>query len=313
MINQVANCGNSSANTGAYGCDLLLKNFVGVIFANSAVEFEGNDAAALLTLLQTAKLNDNSFQRIYPVQYIDGTTAQNEDTVTTTTPYGVKLFVRNGKYDVTFTYHTGGMGVSNALYGSRNRFFFLVDAEGKVVGTQGSTATKIKAIPTSYYEGKPAGLNLGAEPQSFSFELQWDPFYTNTNIAVVDFANAGGLGALQALTGLAYITLAQAAARAAGVLHIKTYAGFGAVDIYSNYKSVLAAPALWVAKNKATGNLITVSSVAPDDNSMSYAVTLDTTDPDYTATNGGILVSLVGPTELDTAGVSGFESKPLAV
>ena len=71
-------------------------------------------------------------------------------------------------------------------------------------------------------------------------------------------------------------------------------------------------PDLTLVVKNAAGALLTLTSVAYDANVQGWTLTLDATDPDYTA-GAPVQVSLAGPTDLSVLLVKGYESNTITV
>jgi len=310
------NCSKSFGNTGVGDCwnDIGIPR--GIIFVPIGKEYTSVSIAAFKAALAPDLLADNAALRAYPIQNIVVTTDNTADAAVTTFAGDGSIAIGfEPNQDMTFQWTQGGFCLLHALRKSKgqNRAFFVIDSKGQLIGTQGSTADTVKGI-VGYNYTNPAKWPVGTDNPIpiYNTRLSFRPEQVNEDIAILSFADDGGLGYLTGLVGLQDVVLTQGAARAAGVLKVKAKTDCGSVDLYDVYDGELAVVGAWKVVNKATGNVVTITAVAVDTNIHGWTITVDTTDPDYTAIAGGLLVSLAGPTELDALDVTGYESNTLA-
>jgi len=129
----------------------------------------------------------------------------------------------------------------------------------------------------------------------------------------VAFIQDAGFDILSTILGLQDVTLTGTADATPGVYHITALAGLAKTNLASlgALSTSLATGSLWAALNNTTGATITISSVAVGTgaNAGTFTVTLTTTAPPYPAGVGDkVSINLVGPTELTTGNVPGYES-----
>jgi len=310
------NCSKTFGNTGSGDCwnDIGIPR--GIIFVPINKEYTSVSIAAFKAALEADLLADNASLRAYPIQNIVVTTDNTaEPTVTTFTGDGSIAIGFEPNQDMTFQWTQGGFCLLHALRKSKgqNRAFMVIDSNGQLIATQGSTADTVKGI-VGYNYTNPAKWAVGTDNPItiYNTRLSFRPEQVNESIAILGFKDDGGLAYLTALSGLQDVVLTQAAARAAGVFNVKAKTDCGSVDLYDVYPTELAVVGAWKVVNKTTGNVVTITAVAANVNTHGWTITVDTVDPDYTATAGGLLVSFSGPTELDALNVTGYESNQLA-
>lgn len=312
--NVSTDCTITGGNTGVGQCFNDFKFVKGIIFVPAGKNYSTTSIQAFKTAIEADILADQASARAYPLQNIHTPTDNSEAPVEQTFPDGSKAIVRNGNYDWSFQWTIGGLCLSIAMQkaNGKNRAFFLITDDGKLWGSQGSATDTIKGIVPNLAYTPPFVLNTGAAVTVYATRVVFTPDQLNKYAYFLDFGNDGGLPYLTGLSGLQDVNITQGAARSGGVLKVKAITSCGTVDMYDVYSTQLAAVGAWVAINKATGNNITITSVAADANIKGWTVTLDTSDPDYVATAGGVLVGLQGPTELAALLVVGYESNKLA-
>lgn len=313
-------CGvNNGGNTGFGECVVDIGLIMGILFVPKNTEFALTDLATLKTALEAAILNDVPSERIYPVQGFVALTDNSEDLTIQTFGYGGKQVVREGDIDLTFQFVDGAFCLNYNLRKANglNKHFFLIDKNGKLIGTQGSAADTLKAITPSLQWTPPFKLNDGSAVTMYSTRVSFSPSQINENISFVDFNDAAGTGGyayLASLAGLQNIALAKIS-RAVAVLKVSAKTACGTVDLYDLYADDLADEALWVANKDVAGvpgAVLTITSVAKDDNAKGWTVTIDTEDPDYSI-GAPIWIKLAGPTTLEPVLGGGYESNNISV
>jgi len=301
-------CLQAGGNTGTGQCVLTLGGIVGGFLVNSSFALTANDMltdTALLAALNTARLAPKT-GRIYPLPAIVTPTDNSEDNVEQTFGYGGIATVREGKYNWMFQYVEGGICVSNALrkFNSQKNSIIFFDQYGTLFGQK--VGTTLKGIPLEMFWADKWRMNTGSEVMATSFRVVFDPKYANDMIGFIKTSDID----LASVKGLYNVVLTPGT-RAAGVLKATAIYGCGGDNLYDLYSAELAVVGAWVVTNTTTGALVTISSVAVDTNIKGWTVTVDTADPDYTATIGGLTISLAAPAALAVLGVDGFESNTI--
>jgi hypothetical protein len=94
------------------------------------------------------------------------------------------------------------------------------------------------------------------------------------------------------------------AAQATGSADIKVDTKCGGVNLFDEYKTELEDSAAWLAIDKATGNQVSPTSVTAQAGTKSFRITLPT---------GSYLLSLASVSQLETIGITGYESNEINV
>lgn len=303
-------CGQAGANTGTGACVLTLGGVVGGFLVPSSFALSASDLAsetALLAALNTARLAPKA-SRIYPLPAIVTPTDNSEENVEQTFGYGGIATVREGKYNWMFQYVEGGICVSNALrkFNSQKNYIILFDQYGTLFGMK--SGTSMKGIPLEMFWADKWKINSGSEIMGTSFRVVFDAKYVNDMIGFMKTSDID----LSSVKGLYNVALKNGV-RALGVLKLTATYGCGGDDLYDLFSAEIANVAAWVVTNTTTGAIIDITSVAVDANIKGWTVTVDTADPDYSATIGQLTVSLAAPSVLDGLGISGFESNTVAM
>jgi len=306
-ILNLAPCAVSNGNTGIGDCAFDPKQLVGGFLVPKGFFIsEANLATKELTLaaLLAAASADVPSQRIYPLPLTLGITNNSETPVKQTYGYGAQVTVRDGMYIFNQVYADGALCLSNQLTKfNGNRYNWMgIDADGVLWGTK--VGEDAYGIPLNEFYNNPMTLNDGANRTGYSYDLSFNKNYLNTDIA---FAKLG-LAALQAIKGLQNIVPVTIVAPVTNTFTVRLQTGCGGNpdELYDLYSADLADPTNFAVLNAATGNAVTITSVAAVPNSKGFLFTLNAADPDYVA--GGPWV-LKGSTVTALAGndVVGYE------
>ena len=270
--------------------------------------------ATLQVVLQNAANADGKAARIYPisnfVEFKDG----SEKAVEQSFGYGAKVVVRDGFYTWSFQFIQGGKTLNDALrtYNGSSWDIFFVDSNNVLMGQQyadpSTGALGLKAIPIVQMYTQPFALNDGKKVAEYMIDFTFDPRYLNEQGAYIADA---GFPILDTIFGLQDVILSNPSANATpGTYNVKvlTPLGVNLGDQYGNIGGLVQA-ACWSASTLAGLPIaLKVSTpIAYDSANKVFNVSLLTTDANY-PTTGKLNINLNGPTELATAGVSGFES-----
>lgn len=317
-VNNVVACATLRPNTGFGNCVLDWALVKGVIFAPDNYSIPTSSVANAITQLKADILNDVYSLRIFPVYGIIPTANNTETLPQVTNPDGSKETVRDVFYDITYKTAFGKFCLQyrlRQLINNVNKSFFLYDANGVIWGTNvgDNNCTAIK--PNSSWANVPTP-NTGAATTDYTFNLNFFGPLIADYPATIDFRgqSGGGLAFLKNLKGLQDVTIAKVL-RAANVLTVSAITNCGTTNLGSLYPTQLAAVDMWNAfadASGAPGNALTITSVAYVANSNSFAITIDTTDPDYVA-GAPIWLGFAGPTETYPVLMTGYEAIPVSI
>ena len=317
-IKNISVCNQPGGNTGVKACYNDIGIPRAILFVPIGKTYTTASFAALKTALAAGVLENNPFNRIYPLQNIvQITDNSSEPTSQTFSGDNSQVFTSQGFYNLNFQWVTGGVCLLIALLkaNSRNKAFFIIDSYGQLIGQEAGTDL-IKGIVGNSFTQK-LKIAVGTDAvAAYSTNLIFSPEQVNENLAIVNFnlENAGGLAYLTGLSGLLDVNINQSAARAAGVLKVGAKTACGTVNLFDDYAAALAVAGAWRAKTTTGGLPIAITSVAQDATNLGWTVTLDTADPNYSATAGAVQIGLAGPATLAALGtpVVGYESNFLA-
>jgi len=296
-------CLQTAGNSGVGTCFFDLKNMVGAFLAPKGYEIDVTD---LQTALIAASHNDSKANRIYPIYDFSNTTDNTEDKIIQTMNTGAKYVVREGDNDWKFQYVEGGLSLEKELrkFNGPSWDFFFLDADGQFIGIEGSTETKIKAIPSRFFWAGPFKLNDGSKITEYGLQFVFEVKYLNDYyaIAVADFDIP------TIVKGLQNITVEASNSGTPGTYNVEVLTTATKTNVGDIYGDTLAVVGLWVATNFLTGNAITILTVTYDPDIKKYVLALDTADPDYPGVGEFLLINTASPSVLQAAGVDGYES-----
>lgn len=295
------NCAEEYKNVGFGTCVLDPKLIAGAILFNTKRSFTAEELVDFQSTLQDAAWDDSPTSRTYPVHNFVQVTDNSEDVSIQTYDYGDKSITRDGFYDWLGQFRKGGLCLSSSLRSlNGDRFALFYDKNGVIFGYKANGL--LTTIPVLFYE-KPWKLATGSAATEYAARFIFEPKYLNEFVAYVkvDFDPAE-------ITGLQDIEiLVNSFDPVTGELNITLQTACGAVNLYDTYSAELNNVARYLPTNPDTGGAITVTSVTPNAGNKTFDLVLDVVDADY-PDSGLIDFALQDPSDLNTAGIPGFES-----
>lgn len=309
MINQY-NCAAAGSNTGIGDCPLMIDKIAGAILVWKNFSLSANDLAsdaALQAALIAAAAADVKAERVFPVGNFVDITDNSSDPEQQTFGYGPVVNTSDGIVNWSFPFLKGGFCLLKALQsfnGSDIRVLFY-DASGTLFGWK--VGDTLKGIPLIQFVAPawkaPTGNTVMDTRVNFSFL----PRYVNKELGFYKTSEFS----LDSIEGLQNVNIRQTGVQAKPVYKVKVTTGCSGIDLFDQYSAELADDAMWVAKNKATGGSITITSVAVDPAIAGFTITLDATGA-YPAV-GSIELNLAAVSVLTAAGITGLEGVPLTI
>lgn len=302
-------CVTGAQNTNMGNCFFDPKNFVGAFLCPPNYVIPASALATLQTQLTTDSTVDNKASRIYPVPNFFDFKDASEKPVEEKFGYGQVNTVRDGVYDWQFRYRLGGLNLSNALrsFNGASYSFLYVDSKGQLVGTStfdNTGAATIGGIPPVEFYQDPFMPNDGKKTSEYWAKFRFLPKYINEQVAYITDA---GFDILTVIKGLISVKLTGAIQSVALTYNVTPTTVPAGTNLAALYPTALAAGAVWTATNHATGAAVVINTVTLNANGTSFDILL-TTGANYPAIGGKMDFNLVGPTELATALVPGYES-----
>lgn len=269
---------------------------------------------ALLAQLKADMQNDNKALRIYPIPNFFSFKDSSEQPVEQKFDYGQVQTVRDGIMDWRFEFRLGGLNLSNALrsYNGYAWSFLFVDSKNQLVGTQGVDITGANTIgaisPIEFYQD-PFMPNDGKKLSTYTSKFRFLAKYVNELVAYVTTAN---FDLLSTITGLIDLTLTGVESATPGTYNVTVTSRVGGVNVGALFSTAMASSTVWTSANDATGLPVTITTVTWNAAGGFFAIAV-TTSGNYPALGQKIDFNLVGPTELNTALIPGYESTGPAI
>lgn len=304
------NCAEDIKNTGFGTCTLDFGAIVGAFIMSRDVSFTTEELADLQASLVADAIADKP-ARIYPVHGFEAITDNTEDPTFQTMASGRPVFIKEGNYNWIFQFIDGGLCLSNKLrsFNNGNWAALFYDQKGNLFGyqtTDSEGAAILKGVPLDIIYTYPWKANDFSNVTQYRIQFSFKPHYVNQNIGFVqsDFP-------LSEIQGVKDVALTVTSALAAGVVGVDANVSCGGDDLHELYATELAVVGAWEAKNKATGAIITITTVTS--NTTGWTVTLSAVDPDYPTAGNQLTLSLAKASVLSGLDVVGFEGLPLTL
>jgi len=302
-------CITTAGNTGVGACAFDPAQIVGAIIAPKGYEFDVTTPQATLI---AATHNAAKGSRLYPIYDFEAITDGTEQKTIQTMAAGQKHIVREGFNDWKFQYVAGALSLLLNLRnfnGSAWDYYFL-DANGNMLGIAGSTATKLKAIPSTggFFWAEPWKVNDGSKIAEYMVQFVFNVKYLNTKSLFRYLSTGIDLPSL--VYGLQDLNLTSAVNATSGSYNVQVLTDATATNMGDVNPTGLNAIGNWVASKTSNGNAITILSVTYNATTGYFVVALDKTDTDYPTPGTGVTVTinLAAPAVLQAAGVDGYDS-----
>lgn len=297
-------------NTGTGSCVMDIGRIVAAISVPRGTEIPTTDLAAVKAFIEAARINNDPLQRFYPIPNLVPQADNSGDLSIQTYPDGTTVVTGEGNYDWTFDLLEGKNCLSSRLrkHNSQSEQILLVNEYNQLLGQNGITVDTISGFdPTIMFALAPVPSQGLDAVTAYRWRLSFTKTQLADNIAWVSFGSDNYLRTVRGLQDVALNKIS----RVTVVMKVGANTACGSVNLYTTYETQLAVVGAWIVKNEA-GALLTLTSVAADDNVQGWTLTLDATDPDYVA-GAPVTVSLAGPTTLNGLLVKGFESNTITV
>lgn len=300
IINQYL-CASLFGNTGIGACSLIPKEIKGMFIVPRNFVITQANADNLQSFLEDAATADLATQRIFPVHNFVGITDDSEEPVRETLGYGGNATLRQGNYSWTMRFLDGGLCLLTQLqrFNQQPIAVLFYDADGVIYGRR--TAGGLAGIPVIDFNANKWTPSDGSVLAGFTITVEFDSRYLNQELAFLKDDTVD----LTDISGLQPVHL-QAVSATAGSVTVQALAGCGGENLYDLYSTQLAAPALWVAIG-TNGTVQTIDAVVAVPGSKAFTLSFE---PVRTVPTN---LNLASVSELDTAGVSGFEGQQTTV
>ena len=304
-------CASSYGNTGYGDCYLQLDKVKGAIQVPLDFEITLDDLATLQTFLED-KLFAPIGERIFPYKGFETVTDNTEEPTFNTTDYGYKYKVRDGYYDMTFRYFTGGPMLQNELQknGGPGKAFLFYDEQNVLFGYR--TGGVLKGVPDVIFEPLPWRFNTGADSTQLLLRFIFNPIYLNYgNLGYVKLQP--GTFNFRDLTGLQEVEL-QLFSLASNIAKIQPLTKVAGVNLEETYATELAAAGRWRSYKRSDSSAITITSVVDDPTNKALTFTFNSGTVSGMDPTDAIMLVGQSADDWNTNGIEGFEnSVPLAI
>lgn len=308
-------CAGSTGNTGIPACSWTPSNITGAILMPKGKTYSKADIAAFWSTLQADTKANTASQRIYPIGAFKSIEDKSSEMQIETDGYGGKSFVRDGDYEFNFEYKNGFCFYQKlrTFHNKASQFsvLFIDEVANVLWGTTASNGELTGFSLEMLLVGN-IKINTGAAATKYYIDFALaDATELNDNSYVVQFASNEKL---MQLTGLLDITLAEEVAiTALGLVKLSAKYNCSNENLGDIYPTEIVSSSIWTATNKATGNAITITTVTYNSTLKQISVDLDSSDPDYPASGGVVVIALGNVTALEAAGIVGFANTSIEI
>lgn len=265
-------CATSFGNVGFGDCTFDPGKIVGAIQVPRDFEISQSDLDGDLRAFFETKTHAAIGSRVFPYHYFSTVADNTEDVTINTSDYGDKDIVRDGYYDFTFRYFTGGIGLHQeiAKNSGKGKYFLFYDDNGYLFGYK--SGTKMKGIPTSVFYVQPWRINTGADTAGYYLRFIINPIYMNKGnfaYAKVDDLNLIDVEGLQEYDLFQY-------SLAGNVAKIQARSRISGVDMYDAYSTNFSQVTAWSARNEENTD-VPITSVTLDATNKAWIITFNST------------------------------------
>lgn len=302
-------CASSYGNVGFGDCFLDLQKIKGAIQVPNNFQIALSDLPGLQAFFNN-KIAAAIGVRIFPYSGFETITDSTEEPTFNTTDYGFKYKVRNGFYDWTFRYFTGGIMLQQEIQknGGPGKSFLYYDEQNVLFGYK--TGGVLKGIPDTIFEPLPWRPNTGAEAAQTLLRFIFDPVYVNYgNLGYIKQSTFN----FRDLDGLQEVEL-QLFSLAANVAKVQPLTKISGINLETVYPTQLAAAARWSASKRSNGANIPITTVVDDPTNLALTFTFDSTTVTGMAATDAIILQGKAASDWNGASIIGFEnSVPLVI
>ena len=282
-------------NTGLPSQVLIPKTIIGGILLPKAYAVSAaNLATSALFITEMQRLTTLAkASRAYPLGPFTDTAEKSEEDVYVKSNYGVSTFVREGKVMLNFAMTAGGIGLQNALRSfnqTKAHTILLYDSENTVLGTKDG-AGGMKGFEIEEFMAKAWKVSDGTKPAVFAIDIMFaNTRELNDDIVFIKL-DTGFHGNVKGILDLVIEKVSSTGSKAV----VKVMTKLSKTNLYSFYKTELAAPAVWAADN--AGVTAAISAVTGTDATETFELTLTVASTTH--------LSLVSAALLEAAGIGG--------
>jgi hypothetical protein len=301
LLNQPL-CATAFGNTGFGDCILEPGKIIGAIQVPSTFQIAPGDVGTLQTFLQN-KAYAAIGTRIFPYHNFVSVTDNTEDVSITTTDYGSKYITRDGFYDFTFRYFSGGVLLHQDIQknAGSGKYFIFYDDNGNIFarkGKSGST-TVLKGIPVDIFYVKPWRPDTGADKAVYELRFIINPIYMNKGN--FGYYSIGSDFSMIDIVGVQELELVLDSLLS-NVAKVSVYTKISKVNLHPVYGAALANTGYWKATKRSDGTTISFT-VAEDGANHDYTFTFNSGTVSGMAVTDAIYLQSQNASVLNAAGI----------
>lgn len=301
MILNSVNCTSAFSNTGFGKCNFIPREIVAALIVSSAFVITETDAQNLQTFLDTQLKNPVKSQRVLLVPGFVGITDSSDEVVRETLGYGGTQTLRDGNYNWTMRFVNGGLCLLTSLQSMNGQVpnVIFIDAAGNLIGTK--KANGLGGIPLEdYWANKWTPSDGSSVSANLSVYFSFKPHYINERLSFIQTTGMDDFD-ISMLTGYQDLVISTVSATAgSAIVNVADKCSGDSAGIGELYGNDLADPELWSAVG-FDGTEQVISAVAYNDANNRYTLTF------LPVRTVGSIVNLASVTDLEAAGVEGFE------
>ena len=270
--------------------------------------------AAAIAALAAAAQSDDPLSRIFPINNLVALADSSEAIVREKMASGADVSVRYGTYTHGWRIRKGGLSLLRRL-----QFFnpypdlislMWLDANGFLFGSQATDSEGNQGMGGATLEDWFADkwkFNDFSKTTELIAYYNMFPEYINGLLTYIGLGTSVNMATT--VFGLQDIALqASGATVTSGSYSVQVVTAEPAANITSKNSTALAAPSMYTVTNAATGKPIAFTAATYDATNQAITIVCTKTDPNYPIAEGSVAINLVGPTEMATGNMPGYES-----
>ena len=262
MTPNIIKCGGSgSSNTGVFSCEFNPSYFGGAILVPASTEWTYTELQAFDATLKAMAKADNPQLRAYPIKTFEGLNDNTTEDTTSETSFGTTFKTRDGKTILQYQLNNGLSSWANAeSFDNQHKAWKVIYMEPTANGIMATKKSNgmYSGFSLDQLSVKLPTWNNGSDPFNYMITFGHSSKAELKNFTFVQFDEDNDV---MDISGLLDINLNLVGAiSGAGVATVQAISG--GTDLYDVYSTNLAQVTAWVAKDKTTGTLLTVTPVA---------------------------------------------------
>jgi hypothetical protein len=252
-------CSQIIGNTGITPCPYNPKNIIGIMLVPTGTAWTPTQVGVLQTTINAGLVHNTPTSRYFPISKFEDVEDKSEAAVETTTGYGIKKFVRAGKYGWMFKYSNGGMDLHSEISkftGQADRYdCWLMDGKNNCFIGTSSGANNVKGFSLDTLIAENIKLNTGGADTEYALTIGLeDSDELNLNWRVVTVPTTVPIATTFA--GLKPTRLEIVTDLVASSKTVVVRVWSGATNLYDTYSGQLNAIAVWDIVNNTGGTSI---------------------------------------------------------